>query len=588
MPGIFGDHMVLQQGAKLPVWGKAAPGEKVTVTVGKETGHATAAADGKWRVDLEPLKAGSDPLTMTVSSFSKPAAMTEGNRGTEIQEKTVTFSDVLVGDVWICSGQSNMEYGLAGANNAATEVPKANHPLIRLFIVAHRASFEPQDDVPPNPDPKQQLVGHWQLCTPDMVANQGGWKGFSAVAYFFGVEIQAQTHQPIGLIQCPWGGMPVQSFISLDALKNDPQLVPYLQNHDKEAAESPGLKAAWPAALADFNQKKTEWDNQYGNAYKKASDEYTKIVEAARVTQAPVPPKPAPPVPAPKLPDDGSPKPHTPGNIFNGMINPLIPYAIKGAIWYQGEANAGAPAQYRTLFATMITDWRQKWQQGDFPFLFVQLAAFSPGKTWPLLRESQFKTLALPNTGMVTAIDVGELTDIHPKDKLTVGQRLALTAEHVAYGKDLVYSGPVYEKMKVEGKTIRLSFTHVGGGLVIGAPPTLGPGVTAPSETELAGFTIAGADQKFVTATAKIEGNEVVVSSPEVSEPAAVRYAWEAFPSINLYNKEKLPALPFRTDDWDVPLPSKNPPPAPTTASPATQTTTNAVRVTPPPVPAKP
>jgi sialate O-acetylesterase len=544
MPAIFGDHMVLQQDAKLPVWGTANPGERVTVTVGPHTGQAVAGADGKWRVILQPLKGA----------------------------KTLTFSDVLVGDVWICSGQSNMEYGLGGANNAATEVPAANHPLIRLFIVAHHTSFTPEDDLFPNPDPAQALVGHWQVCTPDTVVNKGGWKGFSAVAYFFGKEMQAQTHQPVGLIQCPWGGMPVQSFISLDVLKSHPEFASYVQVRDKELADSPGLKAAYPAAKADFDKQKADWDKQYGDANTKALAAYTQTLETARLTQAPVPPKPVPPVPAPKMPPDGNPKPNTASNIFNGMINPLIPYAIKGAIWYQGESNTGGPWDYDKLFAAMIGDWRQRWGVGDFPFLYVQLANFlGPQKTpvelsgYAAIRDMQLRTLKVPETGMAVAIDVGEAADIHPRDKADVGHRLALAARHLA-GEKIDYSGPIYDSMEVDGDKIRINFKHAAG-LKIGAHPQLYK-ETEGVPAELSSFAIAGADKKWVAAKAKIKGDSVIVSSDAVKSPIAVRYGWANNPDCHLYNGANLPASPFRTDDWPDPPPTPAQAPAPNPAKP--------------------
>jgi sialate O-acetylesterase len=240
----------------------------------------------------------------------------------------------------------------------------------------------------------------------------------------------------------------------------------------------------------------------------------------------------------------------TPSSLFNGMIAPMIPYGIKGVIWYQGEANAGFGPGYRTLFGALITDWRQKWGEGDFPFLYVQLASYRLANFWSYLRESQLKTLELPKTGMAVAIDIGDPANIHPADKQDVGERLALAARHVAYGQDIVYSGPIYDSMKVEGGTIRLSFTQVGGGLVIAAPPWVASDATPVSTDKLVGFEIAGADKKWCEADAKIDGNTLVVSSPQVPQPAAVRYNWANAVQCNFYNREGLPASPFRTDTW--------------------------------------
>jgi sialate O-acetylesterase len=258
------------------------------------------------------------------------------------------------------------------------------------------------------------------------------------------------------------------------------------------------------------------------------------------------------------------------------MIAPVIPYAIKGVTWYQGESNANQAMEYRTLFPLMITDWRQRWGLGDFPFLFVQLACFSPGQNWALLRESQLKTLALPDTGMASAVDIGDPTFIHPQDKLDVGLRLALAARHIAYGQNIVFSGPIYDSMKVEGGAIRISFTQAGGGLVVGHAPWIPVSVqkNPVSTTELESFTIAGADKKWVPAQARIDGNSVVVSSADVTQPVAVRYGWANAPRCNLYNKEMLPASPFRTDDWPELPPAAS---ATTTAAPATPASTSPV-----------
>ena len=551
LPAIFGDHMVLQQGKTLPVWGTADAGEKVTVTVGSETGSATAGADGKWTVSLAPLPASTIPVTVTVAG-----------------KNTVTFSDVLVGDVWICSGQSNMEFGLGAEFDGPAQIAKANNPLLRLFLVPKKVALSPQSDVAA-PQPPTALQARWVVCTPDNVVKVGGWSGFSAVGYFFGSQVQKNTGGAVGLIGTYWGGTPAQAWTSLEKLQGEPALKHYADTYTKTQADFSQATADFPAKQAAYQADMAKWKQQVGLAPNAVVN--PPVIAKAVAAGFPAPPR------APGAPDGGS---GGPTNLYNGMIAPLIPYAIKGAIWYQGEANGGSvqgAIEYATLFPDMITDWRARWAEGDFPFLFVQLAKYkNPNPGYAVLRESQRKTLALPNTGMAVVFDIGNQDDIHPKDKFDVGQRLAQAAEHVAYGKDVVYSGPVYDKMQVQGGAIRVSFTQVGGGLIIGTAPWTPPGVQPLPNTSLAGFAIAGADQKWVPADAKIDGSDVIVSSAQVPQPVAVRYAFiDALG--NLYNKEGLPASPFRTDTWGVSMPQPKPPVPTVTATP--QTT-----ATPPPV----
>jgi len=549
MPAIFGDHMVLQQEATVPVWGTADPGEKVTVTVGTESASATAGADGKWLVKLPALPPGTAALTVTVAGKNK-----------------LTFSDVLVGDVWVCSGQSNMEFGFGGAHNAATEGPKANDPQLRLFDVQRKTAMQPESDV----------VGSWQVCTPDTV------KAFTAVGYFFGRELRSSLNRPIGLIESSWGGTPAQAWTSPSGLQKDPVLQKYVDQYNQDVANYPKALADFPAKTAAYQAALDAWNRDVLPAYQATLKDWNDAVAKAKAAGQPEPPKPQPSTPQPRPPADPAGGPGGPSNLFNGMIAPLIPYAIKGAIWYQGESNAGAAIEYRTLFGRMITDWREKWGEGDFPFLFVQLASFDSGPVpyWAYLRESQLKTLALPNTGMASAVDVGVPKNIHPQDKSDVGLRLALAARHVAYGQDLVYAGPIYQAEKFEGNIVRVSFTQTGSGLIIGTPPWTPAGLTPLPTTTLVGFEVAGADGNFVSADAKIDGNAVVVSSPQVTQPLYVRYGWSNVVEANLYNKEGLPASPFRTDNFPPPSPPPAPPrppvppqsPAPTQApSPAPQ-----------------
>ena len=534
LPAIFGSHMVLEQDMKIPVWGWADAGEAVTVTLGDHTAKTTADANGKWRVDLDPVATATTPLTLTVTG-----------------KNSLKFDDVLVGDVWVCSGQSNMEFGMKGAHNAATEIPKADDPQLRLFIVAKKIALDPETDV----------KGQWMVCSPATVGD------FSAVGYFFGRELRHTLNRPIGLIGTYWGGMPAQAFTSLSGLQKDPPFANYIGMYQKIAADYPMANEAYPVALAAYQDQLKQWNETVAPIYNAAMKQWQDAVNQAKTSGQPAPPKPMPSTPMPKAPTVPEGAPFTPTVLYNGMIAPLVPYAIKGAIWYQGESNAGNGLEYQTLFPRMISDWREKWNQGDFPFLYVQLANFMAAQSkpsqggWAYLREAQLKTLALPNTGMAVIVDIGNGTNIHPKDKIDVGLRLALAAKHVAYKQDLVYSGPIYDSMKIEGNKIRLTFQDTGSGLQMSTPPWTPTGVPVPAPTELTGFAIAGADQNFVWAKAQIDGNTVVVSSDQVASPVAVRYGWANNPPCNLYNKEGLPASPFRTDDWPEQKPAPAPPP---------------------------
>ncbi len=530
MPAVFGDHMVLQQGTKLPVWGWADPNEPITVTLGSNTAKATAGADGKWRVDLPPLPTGAPAQTLTVAG-----------------KNTLTFQDVLVGDVWICSGQSNMEFGVEGDSRSRDAVAQSDNTNIRLFYVIKTAALTPQDNIGRLPaGPQFELWGKWQVCSPKTLHSVGDWNGFAGVGYYFGRAINQATGHPVGLIQSTWGGTPAQAWTSLGALQANPTL-----SHlaDYITKMTPDQTAQFPIEFADYLDAMTKWNADGGPATDLAAQLAWR--DAALKAKAAGQPKP----PYPKFT-----RPRDPGNdgapttLFNGMINPLIPFAIKGVIWYQGEANEGDAAEYATLFPVMITDWRAHWGQGDFPFLFVQLANYTNAKdpnsvNWPVLRESQAKALSLPNTGMATAIDIGNPNDIHPRDKLDVGARLALVARHVAYGENLVYAGPTFDSIKVEGNKIRVSYTNIGGGLTLGTPPWTPDGNPLPPPTALTGFEIAGADKNWVPAQAVIDGQTVVVSSDQLAAPVAVRYDWADSPSGNLYNKDGLPAFPFRTED---------------------------------------
>jgi len=486
LPALISDNMVLQQARQLAIWGTADAGEQITVTLGEQKESATADSSGSWKVALGPLKTGG-PFEMTVAG-----------------KNVVTIHNVLVGEVWVCSGQSNMEFAVwnhgvfGGVRNAEQEVANANFPLLRLFIVKKAVAGRPQNDV----------QGQWVVASPATVGS------FSAVGYFFGRDLYQAMKFPVGLIDTSWGGTEAEAWTSDEALEAGPDL--------KVAADSWRQRIAeFPHVLEEYAQRLGEWE--------KSAEEAESSGKVA--------------LPFPDAPKDPRSYSWRDAGLWNGMVAPLTPFAIAGVIWYQGESNAPFGYQYRKVFATMIQQWRSSWGEGDFPFLFVQLASFSvagqPPETWPVLRESQEKTLALPKTGMAVAIDIGESYDIHPKNKQEVGRRLALAAEAIAYGRKIEYRGPTFKSARPDQGTLRVQFTHVAGGLEVRGP-------------RLMGFEIAGEDQQFFPAEAKIAGSEVVLSSSRVSNPVAVRYAWANDPKCNLANKVGLPAPPFRSDDWTV------------------------------------
>ena len=472
LPAIFSDHMVLQQGMPLPVWGWAAPGEEVTVTLGEQKESAAAGQDGKWEIKLQPLQPGG-PHELTVAG-----------------KNTIKLDDVLVGEVWVCSGQSNMEFPVFGAKNAQQEIAEANYPQIRLYTVPKTVSGKALSDT----------HGNWAICSPQTIG------GFSAVGYFFGRDLHKSLGVPVGLIHTSWGGTPAESWASMQYLESDADFKPILDRWQQQASE-------------------------FERQLKKLGDELDKWKQSG-----------ASPDDAPALPQDPRSNPWRPA--FDGMVAPIVPFGIRGATWYQGESNANRAYQYRKLLPAMIKSWRTTWNEADFPFLIVSLANYTkpptdPGESdWAELREAQTMTAAMPNNGQAIAIDVGDANDIHPKDKQTVGQRLALTAEATVYGRKVEYSGPWYQSMSTEGDKIVLRFKHAEGGLV------------AKGSEELKGFAIAGDDHKWHWTDARIDGDTVVVHSDQVPHPVAVRYAWANNPACNLYNQSGLPAVPFRTDDW--------------------------------------
>lgn len=494
LPAIFGDHMVLQQGVPLPVWGWADEGEQVTVTLGHQAKTTVADNSGKWSVELDALKSGG-PHKLIVEGKNR-----------------LTLDEVLVGEVWLCSGQSNMAMTVSRSANFDQEKASANYPGIRMFTVARKTALEPQQD----------CQGDWQTTSPETVG------GFSATAYFFGRRLHEELDVPVGLINSSWGGTPVQAWTSVDVQKAHPQLAQVVEQWQEriKAYDAEVARKAYEKQLDKWNKAKEAWKAK---------------VAAGEANKDRPPRRPRPPV-------DPVTASHRPGNLYNGMIAPLVPFAIQGAIWYQGESNAGhyVASLYGLQLATMIKNWRNVWKQGEFPFLWVQLPNFrkpqeKPVETdgWVIVQEQMLKTLSVPNTGMAITIDVGEADDIHPKNKQDVGRRLAQWALAMVYDKDIVRGGPVFASMEKHEDRIILHFNNVGDGLV-----------SKPGQ-QLEGFAVAGPDKQFVWADARIEGDAVVVSSPQVPEPVAVRYAWAANPKIGLYNEAGLPASPFRTDDWE-------------------------------------
>lgn len=477
---LFSDNAVLQQGQPVPVWGTADNGEKVTVSFAGQTAE-TVAKDGKWKVLLPALEASTSSQTMTISGANK-----------------IEIKNLLVGEVWVCSGQSNMAFPIAprgrwrtGVVNSEDVLKNSNDPLLRLFRVPTQTKSESQSDV----------GGKWSECSSQTLAT------FSAVGYFFGRDLRKSQNVPVGLINASVGGSSAEQWTSREALEANPALRDIIAAHEKAIQDYSALTA----------KQKTE--EPAPQEKPKADDEQAKAAD-----------KPSPG----KRKGPGDPTIFGPACLYNAMIAPLQPFAIKGVIWYQGESNDARAKQYQTLFPTLIACWRNAWGQGEFPFLFAQI---TPNETMhPEIREAQLVTWQkTPNTAMVVTTDHGAAKDIHPREKEPVGARLARAARAIAYGEKIEYSGPVFKSLTVEGNKAMLSFTHVDGGLVA-------------KDGELKGFTIASADKKFVPATAKIDGDMVVVNSAGVAHPVAVRYGWANVPDVNLFNKADLPATPFRSD----------------------------------------
>ncbi len=613
---IFSDNMVLQRNINVKVWGSAEPGEKVLLSFKGQKLKTKADRRGEWSLLLKPMQAGG-PYEMTISGKNE-----------------VVLKNILIGDVWICSGQSNMQWPVSKTNNAEQEIKDANYPNIRLFEVPRTVSNVPVDNIP---------FAKWKVCSPETVKN------FSAVGYYFGRDLQKEIDVPIGLIHTSWGGTCVETWTSKASITKLPKYENFgvrIDNYDmltmaekyeddlKKALggfpeKERGMDEFWMMPNTDRSDwlsliLPTLWENAGYNRLNgrvwfsydinlsaeqldttaqlhlgKIHDSDISWVNGQRVGGLnwaneleriyPVPSqllkvgknnitvrvedkyykggfasksdKLFLQLGEKKLPLSGEwqfkvdtvipdfkPKPNdVPSLLYNAMIRPLIPYGIKGVIWYQGESNTPRSKEYELTFPNMINNWRTDWQQGDFPFLFVQLANYQ-GATivpkddaWAELRECQTHALSVKNTGMAVAIDIGEAHDIHPKNKQEVGNRLMLSALKVAYGKDIVHSGPIYKSMQIDGNKAIISFEHIGSGLLV-----------KNKHGYINEFEIAGDDKNFHWAKAKLDGDKIIVWSDQVEKPIAVRFAWSINPAeFNLYNQEGLPASPFRTDDWE-------------------------------------
>jgi len=474
LPALLADHMVIQRGLPVHVWGMAAPHEGVSVSFRGETKAGTADDDGRWSVFLSPGEAGG-PFPMSIKASN-----------------SIVLNDILVGDVWIASGQSNMEFPLSAVANTQAEIAAAQYPKIRLILVKHKPADYPVENI--------ESQG-WAACTPQTAA------GFSAVAYFFARNLEQKLGVPIGLIESSWGGTPAESWTSLHGLSADASLMPVFAARAKTvAAES--------TTVLELQKEEREYQQAIARAQAEGK-----------------------PLPSPSWhPDFDA---WGPAALYNGMIAPLTGFAIRGVIWYQGESNSGpdrAPL-YAPLFQTMIRDWRSAWGEGDFPFLFVQIANWKSEaeEVWPVVRDAQRKALALKNTGMAVTIDIGDPDDIHPKNKQDVGLRLALAARAIAFGEAVEWSGPLLRQVTQEDHALRVWFDHANGLMAKGAA--------------LNGFEVASSDGKYFQAETRIEGTSVVVSNSAVPKPVSVRYGWAANPNCNLFNREGLPASPFQAPE---------------------------------------
>ena len=476
LPAIFSDHMVLQQEMENPIWGWAKPGAKVSLNWGKQDIHTIADKTGRWRAKLPA----------TIGSYQQQQLVIKS------ANQTLQLSDILVGEVWLCSGQSNMVWRVDFSADSALETASAQYPNIRMITVPNVGTQELQHD----------FKGQWQICTPETVGT------FSAVGYFFGRQLHQTLNVPIGLIRNAWGGSAAEAWIGRQTLAADPRFETEIKwwTSQEKTFNYPQLLSKWEVASANLKK-----------AGKRIPQRPRNILTGQ----------------------------HRPGNLWAGVLNPIIGYGIRGTIWYQGESNVTRAPKYHELFSLLIAQWRQAWGQGDFPFYWVQLADYQaeatvPGNSkWAELREAQSKTLALPNTGQAVIYDIGEGRDIHPRNKQTVAKRLARIALARDYKLNIPYLSPSFNSIQISNEQITIHFKNVGSSLY------------TFDVNEAKGFAIAGEDQIWHIAKASLQGKDkVIVSSPKVTNPVAVRYAWANNPVANLYSREGLPVDPFRSDNW--------------------------------------
>jgi len=493
----FTDHAVLQRDKPITIWGNALPGNQVKAEFHGTSAAALVDANGKWSLSLPAQPASALGLDLKIEEISSNKSIIN----------STTLHDILVGEVWLCSGQSNMEFMVYDPksisfklNNVAVEVSSAHFPLIRQLKVTKKMA-----DIPLN-----TATASWSICSPETVGQ------FTAVGYFFARDLFRRINVPIGIINSTWGGTQVESWMSPEASENNP----FYQTVTKRWND---LKISYPDRLSEYKTKLALWEKDFSLVSNKPKLKSLFLKKNPR-------PK------APPLPKEN------PTCLYNGMINPLVPYGLRGVLWYQGESNASRASEYHSLFADMITAWREHFAQDDLPFFWVQLSNFKvpsdrTDQTWAYLREAQTQTLSLPNTGQAVTLDIGDPLNIHPGNKQEVGRRLALLAKNRVYGISVDDTGPSFRAATASSDSLVVTFTGHDLALTAGGKP-------------LQAFEIAGEDHVFYPAKALISGESVVVRSPKVSNPVAVRYAWHNAPEANLYSGSGLPAVPFRSDNW--------------------------------------
>lgn len=533
LPAIFGDHMVLQCAMPVPIWGTASPGSRVTVNIAGQTVLTYADSDGYWMLRLAPLQVSSAPQSMTVVETD----------GAGKHLSSLEVHDVLVGEVWLAGGQSNMAYSLNAMEGSDAFLSAADNSQLRLFNVAHATAAEP---IGLHPGQKPgDVAASWHASDAHSAAS------FSAVGYLFAAELQKALHCPIGIISSNWGGTPIKTWMSLDAFSASPQLAPFVDEYQK-AFEIHQQVLAHPDMESDYQAAEKLWRQQVGDPYDAAMKRWFQ----AQATGADPGPRPTPERPEPQNPDPtGMPnsetRPQTPSISWNAMFAPLIPYALRGVLWYQGEANVSQYHEYGLQLRTMVESWRGKWAEPDLEFLCVQLPGFGVNEeksNLAHLREQQASVLRLPHTGLAITWDVGDPGNVHPASKVDVAHRLALLARGEVYKEPVEDSGPTMHSVDLSGSEVHISFDHVASGLIISQAPWAAHDAQTIPTDELLGFKIAGTDGVFHSANATIEGDAVVVRSPDVPAPRYVRFAWDNTPRANLYNSAHLPAAPFRTD----------------------------------------